>query len=394
MPHFGIAPTPRSRLSFAAMDISIILTYRCNSHCSMCNIWQHPTLPAEEITLDTLAKLPGGFDYLNLTGGEPTLRTDLEEVVDLLHPKTRQLEISTNGLQGDKLERILQKHPDVKIRISLEGIGARNDQIRGEKNGFERKMATMKRLVAAGGCDLGFATTFQDENCDQLLELYRLCGSFGGEMATSALHNGFQFHKIDNQPANRIRIARAVQPLIVEMLKSRRPKNWFRAYLNLGLMKKILGQPRMIPCTAGTDFLFVDPWSQVYACNVRPDLEIGDLTRESWEEIYRGPRAKAARTQVAHCTQNCWMVGSAKTAIRNKHFARLPRLGPLAWVLANKLRVTLGLPIDFDRAVDFSDVADTPVTPPRTSWLGKPFRPTFQKKSEKPYGAYNNVVNK
>ena len=376
------------------MDISIILTYRCNSRCSMCNIWQHPTLPAEEVTPATLAKLPAGFDYLNLTGGEPTLRADLEEIVDLLHPKTRQLEISTNGLQGDKLERILRKHPDVKIRISLEGIGSRNDAIRGEKEGFARKMETMKRLVAAGGCDLGFATTFQDDNCDQLLDLYRLCGSFGGEMATSALHNGFQFHKIDNEPANRVRTARAVQPLIVELLKSRRPKNWFRAYLNLGLMKKILGQPRMIPCTAGRDFLFVDPWSHVYACNVRPDLEIGDLATQTWQEILASPRAAEARTRVARCPHNCWMVGSAKTAMRNKYFARLPRLKPLAWVLANKLRVTFGLPIDFDREVDFANVAQSPIVPKRESWLGKVFRPTFQKKSERPYGLYNNVMNK
>ncbi|HOO20281.1 MAG TPA: radical SAM/SPASM domain-containing protein [Kiritimatiellia bacterium] len=376
------------------MDLSIILTYRCNSRCSMCNIWQHPTLPAEEVTLETLAKLPGGFDYLNLTGGEPTLRTDLEAVVDLLHPKTRQLEISTNGLQADKLERILRKHPDVKIRISLEGIGERNNAIRGEKNGFERKRDTMKRLKAAGGCDLGFATTFQDDNCDQLLDLYRLCNSFGGEMATSALHNGYQFHKTDNEPYNRVRIARAVQPLIVEMLRSRRPKNWFRAYLNLGLMKKILGQPRLIPCTAGRDFAFVDPWGRVYACNVRPDLEIGDLTAQTWEEIYHGPRAVEARTKVARCTHNCWMVGSAKTAIRNKHVARLPRLKPLAWVLVNKLRVALGRPVPFDRYVDFRDVADSPVVPKRETWLGKTFRPAFQTKREKPYGAFNNVMNK
>ena len=376
------------------MDLSIILTYRCNSRCSMCNIWQHPTLPAEEVTLETLAKLPGGFDYLNLTGGEPTLRADLEALVDLLHPKTRQLEISTNGLQADKLERILRKHPDVKIRISLEGIGERNNAIRGEKNGFERKMDTMKRLVAAGGCDLGFATTFQDDNCDQLLDLYRLCNSFGGEMATSALHNGYQFHKTDNEPYNRVRIARAVQPLIVEMLRSRRPKNWFRAYLNLGLMKKILGQPRLIPCTAGRDFAFVDPWGSVYACNVRPDLEIGDLTSQTWEEIYHGPRAVEARTKVARCTHNCWMVGSAKTAIRNKHFAKLPRLKPLAWVLVNKLRVALGRPVPFDRYVDFRDVADSPVVPKRETWLGKTFRPAFQTKREKPYGAFNNVMNK
>jgi Fe-coproporphyrin III synthase len=376
------------------MDLSIILTYRCNSRCSMCHIWQHPTLPAEEVSPATLAQLPAGFHFLNLTGGEPTLRADLEQIVDLLHPKARQLEISTNGLQPDKLERIVQKHPDVKIRISLEGLGARNDAIRGEKNGFERKLATMRRLVAAGGRDLGFATTFQDDNADQLLDLYQLCGSFGGEMATSALHNGFQFHKIDNEPANRVRTARAVQPLIVELLRSRRPKNWFRAYLNLGLMKKILGQPRLIPCTAGRDFAFIDPWGRVYACNVRPDLEIGDLATQSWKDILRGPRAAAARTRVARCTHNCWMVGSAKTAMRNKFFPLLPRLQPLAWVLANKLRVACGRPVDFDRAVDFRDVAQSPIVPKRESWLGKPFRPAFQKKTEQPYGIFNNVVNR
>lgn len=360
----------------------------------MCHIWQHPTLPAEEVTPAVLDRLPRGFDYLNLTGGEPTLRTDLEEIVDRLHPKTRQLEISTNGLRGEILEKIIRKHPDVKIRVSLEGIGARNDLIRGEKNGYERKLATLRRLVAAGGRDVGIATVFQDDNADQLLDLYRLACSLGGEMATSALHNGFQFHKIDNEPYNRLRIARAVQPLIVEMLKSRRPKNWFRAYLNLGLIRKILGQPRLMPCTAGRDFAFVDPWGRVYACNVRPDLEMGDLTQSSWEEIMAGPRAVEARTRVARCTHNCWMVGSAKTAIRNPYFAKLPRLKPLAWVLANKIRVTLGWGVNFDRVVDFNDVAQGTLAPPRETWLDKTFRPAFQKKTERPYGAFLNVMNK
>lgn len=376
------------------MDVAVILTYRCNSRCSMCHVWQHPTLPAEEVTPAILAKLPAGFDALNLTGGEPTLRADLEEIVDLLHPKARQLEISTNGLQADKLERIVARHPDVKIRISLEGLGAKNDAIRGEKNGFARKTETVRRLVAAGGRDLGFAVTIQDDNADQLLELYKLCGEFGGELATSALHNGFQFHKIDNEPTNRVRLARAVQPLIVELLRSRRPKNWFRAYLNLGLMKKILGQPRLIPCAAGRDFAFVDPWGRVYACNVRPDLEIGDLAVQTWEEILRGPRAAEARTRVARCTHNCWMVGSAKTAMRNRRFVRLPRLKPLAWVLANKLRVAGGRTPDFGRDVDFADVARSPIVPRRESWLGKPFRPAFQRKTERPYGAFNNAMNK
>ena len=83
------------------MDVAVILTYRCNSRCATCHVWQHPTLPAEEITPAVLAKLPGGFGQIVLTGGEPTLRADLEEIVDLLRPKARRLEIATNGLQAE-----------------------------------------------------------------------------------------------------------------------------------------------------------------------------------------------------------------------------------------------------------------------------------------------------
>ena len=369
------------------MDVAVILTYRCNSRCATCHVWQHPTLPAEEITPAVLAKLPGGFGQIVLTGGEPTLRADLEEIVDLLRPKARRLEIATNGLQADKLERIAAKHPDVRFRISLDGLGARNDSIRGERDGFARKMATLRRLVAAGAREPGFAVALQDDNADQLLELYRLCCDFGGDLAVAALHNGFRFHKIDNESANRLRLARAVQPLIVARLRSSRPRNWLRAWSELGLMKKILGQPRRMPCPAGRDFAYIDPWGRVYACPIRPDLEIGDLAAQSWKEIFRGPHAAAARTHVARCTHNCWLDGIARSAARR-------RLRPLAWALANRLRVAAGGRPDFDREVDFADVAQSPIVPRRESWLGKPFRPTFQRKTERPYGAYNNAMNK
>lgn len=85
------------------MDLSIILTYRCDSKCSMCYIWKHPTLPNEEVALKTLEKLPNNFDNLNITGGEPTLRTDLPDIVDLVYPKGKITEISTNGLHHHNL---------------------------------------------------------------------------------------------------------------------------------------------------------------------------------------------------------------------------------------------------------------------------------------------------
>ena len=74
---------------------------------------------------------------------------------------------------------------------------------------------------------------------------------------------------------------------------------------------------------------------------------------------------------------------------------RLPRLQPLVWIGSNRLRAACGRPVACDRAVDFADVVrDGAAAARRASWLGQPFRPAFQKKTERPYGAYHNAANR
>jgi len=376
------------------MDVAIMLTYRCNSKCSMCYVWQHPTLPKEEVTLATLDKMPYGIDYLNLTGGEPTLREDLMDIVDLLYPRAMQLEISSNGLHAERLEPIVKKYPKVKIRFSLEGIAATNDRIRGERDGFEKKVKGLLRLKELGGCDLGFGTVIQDDNAAELIELFRLCHKYGVEFATSTLHNGFQFHKSDNVPYDRLRIARHIEDLIIKQLKTWDVKTWFRAYFNLGVIAKVLGHDRLLPCTAATDFVFIDPWSDVYACNVRPDLRLGNLEQQSWDELLNGSLATEIRRKVAQCTQNCWMVGSAKTAMRHPRYAKIPKGRVLLWIIENKLRVTLGLRVDFARYVDYSRVYQHAVVPQRVSFLDQPGTRKVQTKDDVHYTYIGEFVNR
>jgi len=49
---------------------TVIVTYRCNARCSMCNRYKAPSKPEEEISLDTIKKLPKMY-FTNITGGEP-----------------------------------------------------------------------------------------------------------------------------------------------------------------------------------------------------------------------------------------------------------------------------------------------------------------------------------
>jgi MoaA/NifB/PqqE/SkfB family radical SAM enzyme len=374
------------------MDLTIISTYRCNSKCQMCYIWQNPTHPMDEVSVATLGKLPEGFDNLNVSGGEPTLRDDLPELIDVLAPKARVTEISSNGLYPDRLLPIIKRHPRVKVRFSLEGNELTSNAIRGEQNGFNTKVEGLRRLKEAGGTDLGFAIVIQDENAAQLADVYELSRSMGVELATSTLHNAWQFHKNDNYFYDRIAVAREVERLITAQLKTAQVKNWFRAYLNLGLIKKILGQDRLIPCTAGSDFAFIDPWADVWACNVRTDLPLGNLTRQTWSEIMCGELVAQSRAKVAACRQNCWMVTTARTAMRSSWAPIFPKLQPLMWVIENKIRTALGLEVAFERSIDYGSVTASPQVP-RTSFLDRSVRPRLQRADE-PHYVLGEFVNR
>lgn len=373
------------------MDLAIISTYRCDSKCQMCYIWQRPTDPKEEISLDTISKLPKGFDNLNVSGGEPTLRKDLAEIIDIVYPKARITEISTNGLHADRLVPIIKKHPNVKVRFSLEGDESTNNSIRGEIDGFKKKVEGLKKLKEAGGTDLGFATVIQDENAAQLVNTYEMARSNGYALATSTIHNAWQFHKNDNYFYDQIKVAHDVEKLIIAMLKTNSVKNWFRAYLNLGLIERILGHERLIKCEGGADFAFIDPWSNVWACNVRTDLPMGNLQKQSWEEIINSDTTKESLKKAESCKQNCWMVTTARTAMRSNLIPVFPKIKPLIWVIKNKLKVILGKDICFDEFVDYKNVKKSPLVE-RKSFLNVPFKKVIQK-ADDPHYSQGSFIN-
>ena len=65
------------------VQASVITTFRCNARCNMCNIWQSPTRPGEEIDADCLKRLPDGM-RINITGGEATLRNDIDRIFEVV----------------------------------------------------------------------------------------------------------------------------------------------------------------------------------------------------------------------------------------------------------------------------------------------------------------------
>lgn len=313
------------RIRFA----SIIVTYRCNARCQMCDTWQYPTRPGEEAGVQVYEKLPY-MGSVNVTGGEPFLREDLSDIVSVLKKKTGRLVISSNGSLTDRTLRLFEKHRDIGIRISLEGLPMANDRLRGIRDGFDKGIRTLVELCHMGVKDIGFGITVSDSNSGDLLELYHLARIMGVEFATAAVHNSFYFHKHDNSFEHPEAAAEQFRKLSAELLKSGRVKDWFRAYFNHGLANYIRGNPRLLPCSMGYDSFFLDPAGIVLPCNVM-DSPMGDLAREPFEEIWNGAGAGAVRALVKACDKNCWMVGNAAQPMK-RHI-----LTPLKWIAKKKL---------------------------------------------------------
>ena len=129
-------------------------------------------------------------------------------------------------------------------------------------------------------------------------------------------------------------IAGEFEKIATELLKTNKPKNWFRAYFNMGLANKVRGGRRPLPCEVGTDVFFLDPHGNVMPCNGSDDpMIMGNLNEQTFDEIWNSPKAEGIRKRVKECSKQCWMIGSASPAMKKRVWT------PAKWVVKNKLKL-------------------------------------------------------
>jgi len=314
---------------------TVIATYRCNARCNMCNRYKAPSKPEEEISLETIRKLPPMY-FTNITGGEPFIREDLKGIVRELYKKSDRIVISTNGFFTDRIVDLCREFPQIGIRISIEGLEETNNEIRGLEDGFNRGYATLKTLREMGMKDVGFGMTVQDRNAQDLVPLYKISDEMGMEFATASLHNSFYFVESGNIIHDRPVVAGHFEDLVNELLKSWSPKKWFRAYFNHGLINYIYSQKRLLPCDMSFDTFFIDPYGDVMPCNGTKEKEVmGNLNEQDWDELWNSEEAETVRKKVRCCNRNCWMIGSVSPAMHK--YIWVPGL----WVVWHKFKALL-----------------------------------------------------
>ena len=246
------------------------------------------------------------------------------------------------------ISKRLKIRPNIGIRISIEGLSCKNDELRGHAGGFDKGLRTLLTLKGMGVKDIGFGCTVSNNNSKDMLSLYQLSKSLGMEFATAAFHNSYYFHKGDNVITNKDEVCKNFGQLIEWQLKEKHPKSWFRAFFNMGLINYIEGGRRMLPCEAGSANFFIEPYGDIYPCNGLEEKywmkKMGNIRETpAFMDIWNSKQAQDVRKMVRKCPKNCWMVGTA-SPVMHKYIKY-----PLKWAVVNKIRSMQGKSICLDK---------------------------------------------
>lgn len=268
-------------------SISIEVTNRCICRCLMCNIWKlqqtEPELSVE--ALKGLFSSPELRDLreLDITGGEPFLREDLEELFDMIAdlkeshlPALRTLAVTTNGILTEKvlgvtsatLEKLNNKGVELVLACGLDAIGELHDTIRNHKGAWQALDKTISGLVELRkkhpNLILGIKSTIVPQNVSELNRISEYakrnnlftivspCIITGNRFANIELNQSLQFSDADKK----LMVDFYAQPEFrwdghrLTMLN----------FLKTGLSEK--------PCSAGFNTLFIRCNGDVFPCPI------------------------------------------------------------------------------------------------------------------------------
>lgn len=289
------------------------VTRRCNLRCRMCHTWRAPS--EGELTLaeiDALLSALPRLVWLDVTGGEPFVRHDVEQVLGAAierPPALQVLHFQTNGWATERIVRATaatrarRRGVELLVTVSIDGPPEVHDAIRGRAGAFDRALATVRALWALPGVEVHVGTTITNDNAAVVEELgARLLDAVPGFHARRWHWNWAQVsrHFYGNE---HLRAAPRVPPgELLQRLRQRRglPGGLVELMEQLYLLHLEFvqrGEPSGIPCQALRSTVFVSPEGELYPCHLY-DRPLGNLREHDMATLWGSPRVAAARRDI------------------------------------------------------------------------------------------------
>jgi MoaA/NifB/PqqE/SkfB family radical SAM enzyme len=323
-------------------------TWVCDAKCTMCSNWKFGDRKSDM----TLAQLEpvlahrfwGAVENLNISGGEPTTRNDLPEMVELFHrhlPRLRKIGINTTGLTPHRaipmLTRIVEfcasKGLLISIRVSLDGIGDIHNQVRAVKGGFDKAVRTIEAMQALaakhdnfqfGLAATIFATNMEDaENILAWARTKDLDVVFNMLRFTEAmLHN----KELEEQIGFRQREENFMRKFFLDRVQEESVLSG-QSFMYLHYADMIAnGYQRTMPCPFQSQGLLLNPNGDLHYCE--NSQKLGNVLDDSAESLYYKAENLAHREYIKSdvcptCLSPCQVnVGAMKQFIPYAKFLR------------------------------------------------------------------------
>jgi len=242
------------------------LTYACNLACVHCLSSSGRRDPRELTTaeckaiIDTLQQMQ--VFYVNIGGGEPTVRPDFWELVDYATAHQVGVKFSTNGIKLDAAAaRRLAASDYIDVQISLDGATAEvNDAVRGAGS-YATATRAMANLAAAGFRGFKISVVVTRHNVSQLDAFKDIADEHGAQLRLTRLRPSGRGADVwpELHPTG------AQQRELYDWLAARGERVLTGdSFFHLSPYGKPL--PGLNMCGAGRVVCLVDPVGDVYAC--------------------------------------------------------------------------------------------------------------------------------
>lgn len=310
-------------------QLVIDVTYRCNSRCLMCNIWNSqpsPELTTEQFDSILADPLFRSVERLMISGGEPTLRPDLLELVKAClqrMPSLTALSLITNGLAPDRVVAVYgdiarlchEQGIRLSISVSLDGVGEIHDQMRNIPGAFAKVSKTLEGLTELRqqlGFYLGVGCVVCHVNLHHLPELESWCHERNLDLGFQLV--GFHDTYVDNlAQREQLEFTEDDKPVLYSLLSKLAAgmslRNPMACYWGDMLQMYSCGGQRQSPCTFLVDSLVLDAAGNVRICETAENLG-NCLLDGSCSSIYYGEKAQSMRRALASgacrtCNSGC-----------------------------------------------------------------------------------------
>lgn len=310
------------------------LTYACNLACVHCLSSSGRRDPRELATsecralIDELQRLQ--VFYVNVGGGEPTVRTDFWELVDYATAHQVGVKFSTNGsrITSDVADR-LAASDYVDVQVSIDGATAQvNDAVRGEGS-YATALRAMERLAGAGFRGFKLSVVLTRHNAAQLDDFKALADRYMAQLRLTRL-----------RPSGRgADVWDALHPTAAQQ---REVYDWLvghgeevltgDSFFHLSAFGQAL--PGLNMCGAGRVVCLIDPVGDVYACPfaIHEQFLAGNVRDQGgFTQVWRSSTLfeELRRPQSAGACASCGLFDKCRGGcMAAKFFTGLPVDGP------------------------------------------------------------------